>query len=235
MVAKKDVGATEDVQVATSYDFSPDDAVTLIVGLGQKRMLVHSAYLTRDSDFFKAALKKEWVEGETRVIKLPEEDPERMAHYMTYVYHKKLPLDESKPSKREHYDARWPILIALYVCGEHFLNRTIQDAAIKEIIRVTRIRSHTHSRWFPTHENVKTVYRETPEGSPIRRLMVDLHILHGSKDWLSADAHAEFLMDMTKSLYDMVHIYNALSLLKGKDVQVENYVHGASWKPLLLT
>lgn len=88
--AKKDA---EDIHVATSYDFSPDGTVTLVVGSEQKRMLVHSTYLTCDSDFFKAALKKEWVEGQSHVIKLPEEDPETMAHYMTFVYSDKLPFD----------------------------------------------------------------------------------------------------------------------------------------------
>ena len=85
MEAIKDAGAIQDVQVATSYNFSHDDIITLIVGPEEVKMSVHGAYLTRDSEFFKAALKKEWVKDETRVIKLPEEDPVMMAHYMTFV------------------------------------------------------------------------------------------------------------------------------------------------------
>lgn len=38
----QNASTSEDNQVATSYDFSPDDAATLIVGPEQKRMLVNS-------------------------------------------------------------------------------------------------------------------------------------------------------------------------------------------------
>lgn len=41
-VASQNASTAEDNQVATSHDFSPDDAVTLIVGPEQKRMLVNS-------------------------------------------------------------------------------------------------------------------------------------------------------------------------------------------------
>lgn len=220
--AKKDA---EDIHVATSYDFSPDDTVTLVVGSEQKRMLVHSTYLTCDSDFFKAALKKEWVEGQSHVIKLPEEDPETMAHYMTFVYSDKLPFDGIEPKKRAHFEARWPVLINLYVCGEHFLNLVCQDAVIKEIIRLTRIKGETGSWWFPTGRVVDTIYCETPEGSRIRRLVVDMHVIRETKAWLSSNVNnPQFLLDLSEAFYDKIREHDAFVAFRNKELDVGNYL-----------
>lgn len=38
--------------------FSADSAVTLIVGQDEQKMIAHEIMLTRDSDFFAAAMKK---------------------------------------------------------------------------------------------------------------------------------------------------------------------------------
>jgi hypothetical protein len=55
--------------------FEHDDAVTLLVGPARHMLLAHGSLISHRSDFFKAAPKKEWVEGQTRKIKLSEEDP----------------------------------------------------------------------------------------------------------------------------------------------------------------
>ena len=97
----------------TIFDFSSQDAVTLVVGAEQKELLVHGTYLTRESEFFKAALKKEWVEGQTRHITLPEEDPKIMCHYLTYVYHQKLSKSDITPAQEESTGQNYLILAHL--------------------------------------------------------------------------------------------------------------------------
>lgn len=57
---------------AAPSSFDKTDLVTLLVGPNEHEIAVYGIFLTRSSEFFKAALKKEWVEGQTRVIKLPE-------------------------------------------------------------------------------------------------------------------------------------------------------------------
>lgn len=76
-----------------SFNFDGDDAVTLHVGSREHVLLAHASFITRDSEFFRAALKKEWKEGQTRVIKLPEDQPQVVSHYLNYTYTKKLPVD----------------------------------------------------------------------------------------------------------------------------------------------
>jgi hypothetical protein len=49
-----------------AYDFNLNDTVILLVGPEEQKMLVHAHQITVHSEFFAAALKKEWVEGQTR-------------------------------------------------------------------------------------------------------------------------------------------------------------------------
>jgi hypothetical protein len=45
--------------------FHPDNLVTLSIGQEEEKMVVCEAYLSRDSAFFRAALKKQWSEGQS--------------------------------------------------------------------------------------------------------------------------------------------------------------------------
>lgn len=74
-----------------TFDFSSANAVTLLVGLAQDSMLVNGNYLARSSDFFAACLKKGWAEGESRVVKLPEESISDVAYYLDFLYKAILP------------------------------------------------------------------------------------------------------------------------------------------------
>ena len=220
----EDVSTTENVQAAIPYHFSRDDAVTLVVGPEEKEMFVHGTYMTKGSDFFKAALKKEWTEGHTRVIKLPEQTPEIMAHFLTFVYHGQLPFNGILPTKKEHFTPRWPILIELYLYGERFLCPSIQNAVIDEILRLTRIACAGGKRWYPTHTNVDKIYRGTPEGSPLRRLMVDMHLVWGRKNWLSETTNAQFLLDVAKAFYDKINPHTVIGDFRLKELVNEDYL-----------
>lgn len=40
-----------------------DDLVTLLVGPDEEKFVVHESRITRNSEFSKSAMKKEWIEG----------------------------------------------------------------------------------------------------------------------------------------------------------------------------
>jgi hypothetical protein len=78
-------------EMKPSTNFNAENAITLIVGPEQQKLIVHASYITRTSAFFATALKKEWAEGQTRIVELHEETPEMMAHYLDWVYTSELP------------------------------------------------------------------------------------------------------------------------------------------------
>lgn len=84
------IAAFGELQVADVSDTNHEDLVTLLVGPEQQKMIVDGTSLARDSGFFKAALKKEWIEGQTRTMILSEECPEVIAQQISYTTSGKL-------------------------------------------------------------------------------------------------------------------------------------------------
>ena len=75
-VSRNSASSPKPAASVEQFSFDHDDAVTLHVGPAEHVLLAHSSFIIRNSDLFTTALKKEWAEGQTRVIKLPEQRPQ---------------------------------------------------------------------------------------------------------------------------------------------------------------
>lgn len=167
--------------LATS--FSTDGVVTLIIGENEQKMTAHGSHLTRNSPFFAAAMKKDWAEGQTRTIKLPDECPANMAHYLSFLYGGRLLTQSILSGVESQIKPGYQILAALYVCGERFLNRYLQSAIVREILRLTRLYDGLKYKYhYPIGKPMNTIYRGTPKRSLGRRLLVDLHVSKGVQE-----------------------------------------------------
>jgi hypothetical protein len=96
--------------------------VTLLVGPEEQAMVVHGDCLSRDSAFFKAALKREW--GPDRAIMIPEETPLLMGYYVEHLYGGLLPTHKlsSGPKVLDPDQPSYELLANLYVLGERMLD-----------------------------------------------------------------------------------------------------------------
>lgn len=67
--------------------------MTLVVGEEpwKYELLVHASRVSANSEFFKAALKREWLEGQARTINMPTDDWRTMTDYLNFTYSGKLP------------------------------------------------------------------------------------------------------------------------------------------------
>jgi hypothetical protein len=200
--SKKTLG--EAIDTISASQFSVSGTVTLLVGDDEQKMIAHGEHLARDSEYFAAAMKKEWVEGQTRTIRLTEECPDAMAHYLSFVYTGKLFTEDVDTVDGERTKPCYLLLVSLYVCGERFLNRRLQSAVVEQILRLTSMPDKDGKEWYPTGESVNIVYNGTPEGSPGRCLMVDLHVVMGATQWLDNELHIDFVTDVARALYERV-------------------------------
>jgi hypothetical protein len=196
------IATTGELHVADVFDFNQEDLVTLLVGPEQKKMVVHGTYLARDPEFFQAALKKEWIEGQIRIISLPEQSPEVMAHYMNYTYSKILFSKGMPCREKSDFDQLFPSLTTLYVYGERFINLTIQRTVMEELFRLVEVKDTCGDTWGPSKDEVNIIYRGTPEKSPARRFMIDLNLSGGEKSWICEELEPAFLVDLAKALFD---------------------------------
>jgi hypothetical protein len=191
-----------------SYQFNVENAVTLLVDPKKQSMIVHTSYLTRNSEFFVSALKEVWIEGQTRTIELDEETPELMAYYLDWMYTTQLPtkgfkLIGTESSKVVTYD----LLAKLYVLGERRLDSRLRNAITAEFIRLRLVFHNIFECQQSRRAScINIIYQGTSVGSPVRRLMVDLSLRSGcSRCFADSNIDKAFLVDLTRAFFTAVH------------------------------
>jgi hypothetical protein len=149
---------------------------------GQKTFKVPRKLLVCRSDFFATVRSPRWLnlcQSWGKPVDLTEEFPDTFTSYLHCVC-----WDSVVPNARMEGDVqRYDFLIQLYTLTDRLLDFTTADLVIDKII------SSVHEQLLlPDLEDIQLVYYTTPEGSPLRRLMVDYCVyseaghLSGPKD-----------------------------------------------------
>ncbi|KAK5675406.1 hypothetical protein LTS10_011848 [Elasticomyces elasticus] len=186
-------GKTTDIRGSRTDSIKIEgEPVKVFVGGGNpKAFFVHPSLLVKHSAFFAAALKKDWQEGQDRAVKLPEAEPEVFSNYVQWLYSGAVPCKDATNSGEAD-------LIKLWILADLLMAPKLQDLIATTIITARRTEKCTLA-W----EVVNETYSKTAEGSPLRRLVIDLYVKAGTADWLSKDTRTvpqEFMTDLTKAL-----------------------------------
>ena len=154
--------------------FAQHDTVTLFIGPDAEPLVAHKSFIVRNSEFFSAAMKKVWAEGQKRIIKLPEEDVAIMTSYLTFAYGHQLPTSTITAAPSGGFDAgQWQLLVELYLVGDRMLDKHIQNAVIKEILRLSKLPDKRGGVHFMPASVVNMCFDATTEQSPLRWLIID--------------------------------------------------------------
>jgi hypothetical protein len=189
----------------TTFNFDKGESVVLKVGPKKLEMLVHVNFISRDSEFFQIALEKKWCKGQTRTIALPEDNHETMTNYINFVYTKSLPTSHLLGQGcKDGATLSYLSLVDLYVLGVKLLNKSIKNAILKEIIRIS-------ATVCPGIDIVNDLYEGTHEGDPARRLMVDTYVNNARATWITPAPNGTFLLELSQRLL-------------GKDLPSHRYV-----------
>lgn len=136
--------------------------VYILVGPEKVKFGAHRGILCQYSSYFRAALSGCFKEAEEGVVILPADDPVLYKIFVTWLYSRRLRKDhkdgEDTPCQPED-------LAKLYVFG---------DARGIPALKNDVIDSFVTERHTIHKEVIPYIYDNTPEGSPLRRLMVDL-------------------------------------------------------------
>jgi hypothetical protein len=160
------------------------DTFDVVVGYppDQETFKVPRKLLVCRSDFFATVRSPRWLnlcQSWGKPVDLTEEFPDTFTSYLHCVC-----WDSVVPNARMEGDVqRYDFLIQLYTLADRLLDFTTADLVIDKII------SSVHEQLLlPGLEDIQLVYYTTPEGSPLRRLMVDYCVyseaghLSGPKD-----------------------------------------------------
>lgn len=171
----------------------------VVVGGAKTTLYLAPDALRTTSNFFRSALKKEWMEGEENTIKLPEEDPFIFRLYAEWLYTGNIFCkSEATTITRDH-----ETLIDLYIIGEKMLDTVFQDQVIDAILALSK---ETNLE-LALHE-VSRIYDSTPPGSPMRALVCDKYLISGVNTntermaEIGESANREFLFDLLTASLD---------------------------------
>ena len=129
---------------------------------------------------------------------LPEDRPDIFYAYVQWLYDKMIYCKTTSPGRNFGFIAE------LYLLGEKLLDRDFQDQAISVLISIVRDDLLPDGRFVPNVFVFSSIYDRTPEGSPARRLMLDLCVRFGGKRWdfKSPKVNRDFLADITTKLFE---------------------------------
>lgn len=96
-------------------------------------------------------------------------------------------------------------LCRLYVLGEKYQDARFKNAVVDAIIG--KLHDEDEEGWGPTGINVDIIYRDTCEGSPARKLMIDLHMKSGWAGWITNQQvhNQEFLKELCAKMLQQRH------------------------------
>lgn len=204
--------------------FAQQGTVTLFVGADEDSLVAHESYLTKNSEFFEAAMKKEWAEGQTRVIRLPEDDLETMTDYLTFSYSGILPTSNVIEEGRDLANNDWQSLAKLYVLGERILDKCVRNAVVSEILRISETTDEQGLSEFMPAAASNMIFDGTPEPSPIRRMAIDKHVFNGQEHWLElGEDHPALIIGVAQALLVKVRHRQPYEDFRGRQLKAEDY------------
>jgi hypothetical protein len=179
---------------------------TLAVGEEGVEYKVHETRLSERSEFFASASKKEWKEGQEHRVPLPDDTTPIVDLYVQWIYsgkilsRKTLVEEEAADGQECKNEPAFDLLIGGFVFGEKIQDGNFKDAVLDALVHTVTTPNEKGVCWYPTKSWVDQAYVGTPEGSPIRRLLVDMYTYHGKADWLDGQKNVDFLADLAGCL-----------------------------------
>jgi hypothetical protein len=210
--------------------FQPAKIVTLLVGPDEQAMVVHGDCLSRDSAFFKAALKKEW--GDKRSIKLPDETPLIMGYYIEHMNGFELPTHTftTGPSIRDPEQPAYELLANLYVLGERMLDPKYQNKIMHEFFRLVHFESSSNiqtdgTSWLGA-KAVNIIYQGTTTGCPARRMLVNFAANKGHFNHLGGTLALDpgYLLNFGGAMLQKVQKQGRVRDFRGLDMDADEYL-----------
>jgi hypothetical protein len=176
--------------------------ISVEVGTEGLKLSVHEAVVRRSSVFFDNAMKPEWTasRSEPRVVDLTDEDPGIFKLYLHWLYFKTLSTVATEdPGKLNSENIT---LSRCYVMGEKLMDIGFKNATLNALIDA-KINQPFYKARYPGQRSMNIIYDGTLEGSPARRLLVDIWSTEGAENWansLSDEISPSFALDLSKAL-----------------------------------
>lgn len=161
--------------------------LSIIAGKHSEKFTVHQDRICKASPFFKAACSREWLEGQTGIIRLPELSSKYFCHYVDSVYSDRVNLHELKQdlierATNDRYTEEekeikiiWiPVHLAHAYCKVWVIADYLRDTACKNACMEVLLINMNRLGYFGLfRKTIDFVAENTATDSPLFRWMVD--------------------------------------------------------------
>jgi hypothetical protein len=149
------------------------------------------------SEFFRAACSTRWLEGQEKVVRLPEVKLELFQVYIDWTYTNTLIFGavvklttSNKPSCRG--------LVDMYLLGDVLDDVKLRNKAMQ------LLSTHATTNQQPSNKTMRHIWRNTPTNSILRKWTVDITILKLNRKCFAKSAEelpAEFTFQIATRLF----------------------------------
>jgi len=148
---------------SASYDY--DSTITVFVGAGEKRFTVHRDVICVKSKFFRAACSDRWLEGQQKIVRLPEAHSTKAFQlYVDWTYTNELNLDRTTLEAGDVVNS----LVQLHLLGDVLDDVKLRNKTLR--LMTVEVRE---AKLFLNSEQRHFIWRHTAPNSSIRKWVID--------------------------------------------------------------
>lgn len=199
---------------SSSRRFRKSDTLTVLVGRdgNVEEFTAYKSYLTKSSEFFRAAMNRDWKEAQENSVTIQDHEPETFDAYLGWLYSANISLDKDKcqlclklksasgsPCNKVHSLE----LARMYVLGDYLSDKHFRNAVI-DLMKKGALASDCY---LPA-STVQYIWNRTTSGDPLRKSMLEIFktdLLYPERlqAWLNA-LHKDILVDFLVSISDSI-------------------------------
>ncbi|KAK5691973.1 hypothetical protein LTR97_011144 [Elasticomyces elasticus] len=191
------------------------DTMIILAGEDKVPFIVHTGTLRAKSEFLDAAFQREWLEGQSKTVNLPEVRPEIFELYATWSYFGRIniealrlamtmiaikpapPLPRDTPEQWNMWSRGILSLIQLYVAADFLGDVELKKGAIDGLTVIVEARRFLNG----IKDLISIVWNSTPPRSGLRTFFMDYIIsssnkIHKRVATYEPDLPGEFFVDL---------------------------------------
>lgn len=181
--------------------------VTIIINEEQPDLAasfhVPESLLTEKSEFLQAACRNEWKEASSRIIKLPDVEPDISSLYLFWVHRDKLALhndwDPDGDDCEENALTVQTRLVKLWILADRLSDVRLCNIVIDEMVGATEKSDSTGLFVLFPPDLTVLIWSATTAGRSIRRMVIDYYITYVCVEGVEKNMyehHPDFLKEL---------------------------------------
>lgn len=163
------------------YDYN--DVISVLVGGNEQSFTVHKDLICARSKFFVAACSERWIEGQSKVVRLPESSPKIFQIYMAWLFAGNAAVEEvgHNATESKHSDVvEQRTLVKLYLLAQYLNDIKLRNQCLK--VLVSRTPAWKTLLW---PSDYKLIWDSTMPGCLLRTMIIDEFIARSTRDGLA--------------------------------------------------